>query len=1698
MHWLMVMLILLKTGVATAVTTQAPDCLPVFKTLASGEHQIVNSSNYPVSYQHDLDCYWEFTAPENHHILLTLYDVDIESEYDYLLVGNGGDTNATIAQISGSRNPGSFRSTGNVMWLRFITDASVAYSGFHANVKAVLEYDTCGFTCRDGVCMRESFFCDMVNDCLNAEDELDCVYECEALAVISLGYAGESQSFTSPHYPDNYYNNINCQWNIRASDDLLILLEFNDFHLEFGFDFVFISSGNSSLNQFSFTGENVHSILSESSKMSVLLTTDGSVTERGFLATVKAVNRNASEAPTIVCPEDFIYGKPEHVHFNVTATDNDGAVYITCDHLSGSSFNDTTLVSCFANDTTGNSSTCNFTVIIDMKAPIINCTIDQITSFIPLVNFSQPIAVDDLSEPNVDCFPFSGSRFPIGNTTVTCTARDHVNNTATCSFVVNISSEVPDIVCPEDHVYDTPSYVHFDVTATDKEGAVYITCDHLSGSFFNDGSTLVSCVAIDITGNRVTCVFKVIIDITDPVINCTTDQITSIIPLVNYSQPIAVDDLSKPIVDCFPVSGSTFPIGYTTVECIARDHVNNTANCYFVVNVSSEAPDIVCPEDHVYDTPSYVHFDVTATDKEGAVYITCDHLSGSFFNVGSTLVSCVAIDITGNRVTCVFKVIIDITDPVINCTTDQITSIIPLVNYSQPIAVDDLSKPIVDCFPVSGSTFPIGYTTVECIARDHVNNTANCYFVVNVSSEAPDIVCPEDHVYDTPSYVHFDVTATDKEGAVYITCDHLSGSFFNVGSTLVSCVAIDITGNRVTCDFKVFIASEAPNIFCPEYYIYGTPRYVHFNVTGTDKEGPVFITCDHLSGSLFFNTTLVSCLATDITGNNATCDFKITIDSEAPTIVCPEDVAYGSPRHVNFNMTGTDKEGTINITCNHLPGSLFDDTTLVSCVAIDIAGNSATCDFKVIIDTVAPVISCQKGELKYTTPYVNYRNPTVTDDQSTNPTVSCQPESGSVFEVGDTLVECIAIDDVNNAASCSFLVKVSKYKDVFPPSITCPMDIISPSQSPDWTIPIATDDQTQSPPVECSPDPNKEYAIGSVNEVTCTTIDDAGNKALCSFTISVASETSTEIVKITEMVTDESVEDVSQELDEYLEEVDMLEPVDVVVTSVALEAITNLGSPDKNVTEAVVSIVDVVVGTTDLNVPPKTTASILDSFEDQVDVIANSGENYTQVEENIAIQTLSLDSNTIQSNVKFIVSGNATNTRVCVGNECSETVAFSVTLPKSILKASEGKGVNISFVVYTNDKLFSSNRESETNTTGTVLSATVYTDEVLPPVFEDPVELTFTAPEYPSSSTYKCAYWNETMNEFGDWSFEGCNFTGLLENRQIICECTHLTNFAVLIFPNSNPSYLSIVTYIGCSMSIIGLIITIVTVLGSKSIRSRQPQQIMVNLCFSMLFLYIVFLFGVDTARHGSNGCITVAVLLHYFLLTTIAWTAVEAANIYYLIINVFNQPTSRFMSLSLALAWGLPWIPIIIMLSVDKHFYNNDKYCYINSAEKVALIGGIVAPISIIIFGNCIVFGLVVRKIFINTQGKIADPSKNETRERLLNAVAISCLLGLTWIFGFLSFDHDGQVVFLVLFCIFNTFQGVAIFVLFCFLRKECKDVWKAWFKKCGVQKPTFLSSFLYKRSECLVDGGAEISNIGSSEFTQQTNASFNSESKF
>lgn len=128
-----------------------------------------------------------------------------------------------------------------------------------------------------------------------------------------------------------------------------------------------------------------------------------------------------------------------------SAIDNCPGVSVTYSPPSGSIFpvgsHD---VLCTATDASGNTASCIIDVLVlENILPVITCPADITVNISPntcsaAVTWADPVATDNCSIDNVVCNPPSGSIFPIGTTTVTCTAADPSNNTASCTFDITV------------------------------------------------------------------------------------------------------------------------------------------------------------------------------------------------------------------------------------------------------------------------------------------------------------------------------------------------------------------------------------------------------------------------------------------------------------------------------------------------------------------------------------------------------------------------------------------------------------------------------------------------------------------------------------------------------------------------------------------------------------------------------------------------------------------------------------------------------------------------------------------------------------------------------------------------------------------------------------------------------------------------------------------------------------------------------------------------------------------------------------------------------------------------------------------------------------------------------------------------------------------------------------------------------------
>jgi len=538
-----------------------------------------------------------------------------------------------------------------------------------------------------------------------------------------------------------------------------------------------------------------------------------------------------------------------------TATDLGGiASGPTCSPASGSPFGfGASTVTCSATDQAGNTKSATFTVTVeDTTDPVISGgsgTTLEATGPLTSAAYVAPTATDtaDDSVP-VDCVPPSGSDFPVGTTTVTCSATDDSNNSSTSQLDVVIRDTTgPEIsaanVTGVEATGPAGAPVTFAPNAVDLvDGDVAVDCTPASGSTFVLGTTTVDCSSTDSRGNTSYDSFTVeVVDTTAPELT-VPDDITGVEAtgptgaVVTFAASATDVYDESPTVSCIPESGSTFALGTTLVTCTAEDNSGNDSEVSFAVEVvDTTAPTVNVPSlDPVEATGpdgAAVTFDVSASDiVDSSVPVRCDWETGDIFPLGSTPVSCTGTDDSGNVGKGTFSVLVqDTTAPDVEVPADVTVEATgptgadvtyPATEISAHDVVDGDLEP--SCVPPSGSHFTLDDTaTVTCSATDNAENTGYGTFDVTVvDTTAPALTVPGDITVGATSasgaVVSYSATATDiVDGAVRPVCTPASDSTFAPGTTTVTCTATDAHGNSVTKTFTVTVSFGWNGFFQP-------------------------------------------------------------------------------------------------------------------------------------------------------------------------------------------------------------------------------------------------------------------------------------------------------------------------------------------------------------------------------------------------------------------------------------------------------------------------------------------------------------------------------------------------------------------------------------------------------------------------------------------------------------------------------------------------------------------------------------------------------------------------------------------------------------------------------------------------------------------------------------------------------------------
>uniref|UniRef100_A0A1A8RGK0 Latrophilin 2 n=2 Tax=Nothobranchius rachovii TaxID=451742 RepID=A0A1A8RGK0_9TELE len=340
-----------------------------------------------------------------------------------------------------------------------------------------------------------------------------------------------------------------------------------------------------------------------------------------------------------------------------------------------------------------------------------------------------------------------------------------------------------------------------------------------------------------------------------------------------------------------------------------------------------------------------------------------------------------------------------------------------------------------------------------------------------------------------------------------------------------------------------------------------------------------------------------------------------------------------------------------------------------------------------------------------------------------------------------------------------------------------------------------------------------------------------------------------------------------------------------------------------------------------------------------------------------------------------------------------------------------------------------------------ILSASI-TKESSRVFVADPVIFTLEHLDKENYYNPNCSFWNYSERSMmGYWSTQGCK---LLETNKshTTCSCSHLTNFAILMAHRGNVReggmhelLLTVITRMGIAVSLVCLAISLFTFCFFRGLQSDR-NTIHKNLCLNLFIGELLFLVGINMTE-PKLVCSIIAGVLHFCFLAAFTWMCLEGVQLYLMLVDVFESEFSR-RKYYYSCGYLIPALVVGISAAIDYMSYGTPQVCWLRVDNH--FIWSFIGPVTLIIVVNVIFLVVTIYKMVKHSTSMKPDSSRlGGIRSWVLGAFALLCLLGLTWSFG-LFFLNESSIVMAYLFTIFNTLQGMFIFIFHCILQKKVR----------------------------------------------------------
>src|SRR2546422_263704 len=731
-----------------------------------------------------------------------------------------------------------------------------------------------------------------------------------------------------------------------------------------------VDSNNNRIQKFGLESQQIQSQITNQTRTTLQQQTANPVQQNNVPI---ITNPNDKTPPSITAPADMTAeatGLLTSVsEGQATATDDSGIASITNNAPQKFPLG-TTVVTWTATDNGGN-----------VAKAVQKITVADTT--VPVLTAPQPVTVEakspdhnvvDLGLPSVNdavgvesVTNDAPAYFPLGQTTVTWTARDASGNTATAKQMVTVQdTTAPVIHAPSDITQEATSATSNVVplgNATVTDNGIIKSVTNNAPADFLLGKTTVTWTATDGSGNTASA--TQIVDIIDT----TSSQITppkdvvfeassttdNVVPLGNAT--VTDNEIIKSVTNNAPAD---FLLGKTIVTWTATDGAGNKANATQTVDVvDTTAPKLTPPKDIKAEATSLTDNAIdlgnaTATDIEP---VTITSNATKTFPLGKNLVLWTATDGAGNKANTTQIVdVVDTTAPKImhpstvaveatSLNNNTITLNTPTITDIEQVTVTNNAQ----------KTFPLGMTNVVWIAVDTSGNVANTTQIVDVvDTTSPKLTPPKDIKAEATSLTDNAIdlgnaTATDIEP---VTITSNATKTFPLGKNLVLWTATDGAGNKANATQTVDVVdTTSPKVTPPNNIVVNATSAIsnHIdigNVTTWDAVKVASVSNNAPSVFPFGNTTVMWTVK-DEAGNTASAIQLIqVVDRTPPNLMIPTDIvinatAFETPVTLG-QATATGIIDPLPKITNNATSQFHIGKTIVEWTALDKFGNTKT------------------------------------------------------------------------------------------------------------------------------------------------------------------------------------------------------------------------------------------------------------------------------------------------------------------------------------------------------------------------------------------------------------------------------------------------------------------------------------------------------------------------------------------------------------------------------------------------------------------------------------------------------------------------------------------------------------------------------------------------------------------------------------